>query len=65
MKKVAQKTSDIVQNALIKLMEPYENAIHTMTVDNGKEFVAAHAKITEKLGTKVFSLIHIRLGNED
>ena len=53
LKKVAQKTSDIVRDALIELMEPYENAIHTMTLDNGKEF-AAHAKITEKLGIKVF-----------
>ena len=53
LKKVTQKTSDIVMDALIELMEPYENAIHTMTLDNGKEF-AAHAKITEKIGTKVF-----------
>jgi len=53
LKKVARKTSDAVRDALIELMEPYENAIHTITLDNGKEF-AAHAAITEKLGTKAF-----------
>jgi len=53
LKKVARKTSGTVRNALIKLMEPYENAIHTMTLDNGKEF-ATHTELTEKLGTKVF-----------
>ena len=53
LKKVEQKTSCAVKDALIELMEPYENAVHTVTLDNGKEF-AAHAEITKSLGTKVF-----------
>jgi IS30 family transposase len=53
LKKVEQKTSLAVKDALIELMEPYENAIHTITLDNGKEF-AAHAEITKSLGTEVF-----------
>lgn len=53
LKKVTQKTSCAVKDALIELMAPYKNAIHTVTLDNGKEF-AEHAKITEVLGTKVF-----------
>lgn len=53
LKKVERKTAEAVSDALVTLMEPYENAIHTMTLDNGKEF-AAHAEITKKLGTQVF-----------
>jgi IS30 family transposase len=53
LKKVLQKTSCAVKDALVELMEPYENAIHTITLDNGKEF-ADHAEITKTIGTKVF-----------
>jgi IS30 family transposase len=53
LKKVERKTSDAVKDSLIELMEPYENAIHTLTLDNGKEF-ADHAKVTQKLGTAVY-----------
>jgi len=53
LKKVEQKRSDIVKDGLIELMEPYENAVHTVTCDNGKEF-AGHADITKKIGTKVY-----------
>jgi IS30 family transposase len=53
LRKVEPKTAFAVKDALIGLMEPYENAIHTITLDNGKEF-AAHAEITKALGIKVF-----------
>jgi IS30 family transposase len=53
LKKVERKTSDVVKDSLIELMEPYENAIHTLTLDNGKEF-AGHAEVTQKLGTAVY-----------
>jgi IS30 family transposase len=53
LKKIAQKRSDIVKDGLIELMEPYENAVHTLTCDNGKEF-AKHSDITKKIGTKVY-----------
>lgn len=53
LKKVEQKTSCAVKDALIELMKPYENAIHTVTLDNGKEF-AAHTEITKSIGTRVF-----------
>lgn len=38
LKKVEKKTSNNVTSALIELMEPLNNARHTLTVDNGKEF---------------------------
>ena len=53
LKKVEQKTASAVADSLIELLQPYENAIHTLTVDNGKEF-AAHAKVTQMLGIEVF-----------
>jgi transposase, IS30 family len=53
LKKVERKTSDAVKDSLIELMEPYENAIHTLTLDNGKEF-ADHAEVSQKLGTAVY-----------
>ena len=53
LKKVERKTSAAVKDSLIELMQPYENAIHTLTLDNGKEF-ADHAEVTQKLGTEVY-----------
>ena len=53
LKKVERKTSAAVKDSLIELMLPYENAIHTLTLDNGKEF-ADHAEVTQKLGTEVY-----------
>lgn len=53
LKKVEKKTSNNVTSALIELMEPLNNARHTLTVDNGKEF-AGHADITKNIATKVY-----------
>ena len=53
LKKVERKTAEAVKDSLIELMEPYENAIHTLTLDNGKEF-AGHEAVTQKLGTAVY-----------
>ena len=53
LKKIEKKTSNNVTSALTELMEPFNNARHTLTVDNGKEF-AGHADITKTIATKVY-----------
>ena len=53
LKKVERKTSVAVKDSLIEIMEPYKNAAHTLTLDNGKEF-ADHAKIAKNLGVAVY-----------
>ena len=39
--------------AVIDLLLPYKNSVHTITVDNGTEF-AAHQLIAKKLDTSIF-----------
>ncbi len=36
--KVQRKSSRGVSNAIIKLLSPFSGPVHTMTLDNGKEF---------------------------
>ena len=47
-RKVERKTSEEVSKAIIRLLKPYKNKVHTITSDNGKEF-AGHEKISKKL----------------
>jgi len=47
-RKVATKEADIVAQATIEALKEFENSIHTITADNGKEF-AQHAKISKEL----------------
>ena len=44
----ANKTADAVTEALLGVLQPHANRIHTLTYDNGKEF-AHHAQISERL----------------
>ena len=46
---VPSKHAEGVKNAIIKLLLPEKEYVHTITFDNGKEF-AFYAKIKEALG---------------
>ena len=48
--KVRNKTADLVSNAIIGRLKPIQNAVRTLTYDNGKEF-ADHATIDKALGS--------------
>ena len=47
---VPSKHADVVKDAIIKLLKPEKEHLHTITFDNGKEF-AYHAQIKEVLGS--------------
>ena len=47
---VQSKHADVVKVAIIKLLGPEKEYLHTTTFDNGKEF-AYHAQIKKALGT--------------
>lgn len=51
--KVERKTAKAVTSALIRLMRPDKNNVHTITFDNGKEF-ALHGKIAKSLQADTF-----------
>jgi len=48
MKKVENKTADLVAAATIELLRPYKDYVLTITADNGKEF-AQHEKVAKAL----------------
>ena len=50
---VPNKTAAAVTEATIKLLKPYQDIVHTITADNGKEF-ANHIEIEKALETKVY-----------
>ena len=50
---ISSKTADNVEQALIRLLEPYQQQVHTITVDNGKEFTN-HQAIASKLGATIY-----------
>ena len=52
-KKVAGKRADLVEEAIVQLLEPLKKWVHTITADNGKEF-ANHENIAARLGTKFY-----------
>ena len=45
---VPAKTTQAVSDAMISLLTPFANAVHTLTTDNGKEF-AQHQRFAEQL----------------
>lgn len=47
-RKVERKTAQAVSQAMIGLLKPFRNKVHTITSDNGKEF-AGHEEIAKKL----------------
>ncbi len=46
--RVANKTAQVVGQAMVSLLQPYRKQVHTITSDNGKEF-AHYARIAKKL----------------
>jgi transposase, IS30 family len=50
---IPAKTAQNVTNAMVSLLTPFMDAVHTLTTDNGKEF-AQHERIAEKLGADFF-----------
>ena len=53
LKRVARRTADAVEEAIVDLLKPYQALTHTITFDNGKEFTN-HQAIAEKLDAKMF-----------
>ena len=47
-KRVPNKRSDVVRDAIIDMLTPYAEHVHTITFDNGGEF-AEHKVIAEAL----------------
>jgi IS30 family transposase len=50
---VSHKRADLVANALIDMLSPFQDKVHTITTDNGKEF-AKHQEISKALKTDVY-----------
>ena len=50
---ISDKSAATVTAATIALLEPYRDAVLTITADNGKEF-AYHEQVTEALGAQVY-----------
>jgi IS30 family transposase len=50
---ISQKTANKASDAIIKLLKPFKQHVHTITSDNGKEF-AQHEKIALELNAKMF-----------
>ena len=53
LKKVPLKTSALVENAAVELLDPIKEAVHTITSDNGTEF-AGHKAIAKKLNAAFY-----------
>lgn len=50
---VPAKTAQAVSDAMISLLTPFANWVHTLTTDNGKEFTQ-HERIAEQLGADFY-----------
>jgi IS30 family transposase len=53
LRKVEQRTAGQVSNALIDLLQPVADRLHTITADNGKEF-AEHERVAHELQVDFF-----------
>ena len=53
LRKVDKRTADLVSDAVIGLLQPFGEHLHTITGDNGKEF-AEHERISRELNTDFF-----------
>jgi IS30 family transposase len=51
---VDRRTADQVDNAVIELLQPVTDRVHTLTADNSKEF-AEHEGVTQELQADFFS----------
>jgi IS30 family transposase len=52
-KRVDSKHSEVVTKAIIDMLEPYKDNVHTITFDNGGEF-AEHEEITKSLEADMY-----------
>lgn len=52
-RKLEVKSAEAVADAMIEMLKPYAAHVHTITADNGSEFVA-HKKVAEALDADVF-----------
>lgn len=52
-KRVLSKKADVVKDAIIEMLTPYKEHVHTITFDNGGEF-AGHEAIAKALDTKTY-----------
>ncbi|ODP96842.1 hypothetical protein BGK46_13980 [Salinivibrio sp. SS2] len=50
---MSSKNADVVRDATIGLLRPYSAHVHTITADNGSEFVG-HKAIAEALETEIY-----------
>lgn len=50
---VKNKKASVVTDAINKSLKPFDDVVHTLTADNGKEF-AFHEKITSSLNANVY-----------
>jgi IS30 family transposase len=53
LRKVERRTADLVSDAVIDLLQPISESLHTITADNGKEF-AEHERISRELQIDFF-----------
>jgi len=53
MKRVPKKEASLVTSALIEMLKPYKDLVHTLTGDNGKEF-SEHEKIVKALQAQFY-----------
>ena len=53
LRKVERRTADLVSDAVIDLLRPISESLHTITADNGKEF-AEHERISRDLQIDFF-----------
>ena len=53
MKKLRNKSAVLTEKAVIELLEPHKNKVHTITADNGTEF-ANHKKISNSLNINFY-----------
>ena len=51
--KVVRKTADAVHKQMVQRLRPYRRRVHTITTDNGREFVG-HETIAAKLQARIY-----------
>jgi len=61
-RKVERKTAHAVGQAMVELLKPYRNVVHTITSDNGREF-AGHEEIVKRLKADFYFAHHTHHGS--
>ncbi len=60
--RVESKNSDVVASAIVEMLTPYKDTVHSITSDNGKEFTR-HELVSEKLQTDFYFARPYRSGD--